>query len=298
MAQRADIATRALDGLGGLPRTGAKLFIRRDGFVIVGLLVDKYQRVDTASGDMRTWGFIKDLNWRDIDEPLDRKNRLTGEIESCICWENNQVVITARRTKDSRDDDDNFMWLMGAPDANAWKEIKDKIKTLERTIHSLERELEGKNTLIARINPRLKALGEENTSLQADLDYLWPDYIAKGRQLSWAYLQLQGAIAITREAYGAMEEVVRTARDRGIDMGASDIDRARHSMEKIKQFQFELGSSLPAGGRIAGANIENLENEVKALRETLERALAGGRPPVAKPAERTVAGAGAAPPPQ
>jgi chromosome segregation ATPase len=293
--RRDDIAARALDGMSGLPTTGAKVFIRRDGFMIVGLLVDKYNRVDTSSGDMRTWGWIKTLDWKDTDEPLDRKNRLTGEIESCICWENNQVVITARRTKDLRDDDDNFMWLMGAPDANAWKEIRDKIKTHERTIHSLERELEGKITLIARLSPQVEALGTENASLKADLDALWPDLVATKRQLSSAYLQLQAAIGITREAYGALEEVVRTARDRGIDMGSSDIDRARRSMEKIKGFQMELGSALPPGGAIAGSQVAGLEKQIADIKETIERALAGGRPaPAPKPAAPEVAGAGAA----
>jgi chromosome segregation ATPase len=272
----------------GLPLTGAKLFVRREGFVIVGFLVEKYQRVDTSSGDMRNWGFIKTLNWENLDEPLDRKNRLTGEIETCICWENNQIVITARRTKDIRDDEDNFQWLIGAPDANAWKELRENIKLLEKTIHSLERELEGKNVLIARLTPQVEGLGTENTSLKNDLDFLWPDYVAKGRQLSWAYLQLQGAIALTREMYGAMEEIGRTARDRGIDMGSSDMDRLSRSAEKTKAFLSQLAASIPASGAVSESNIDDA---LMALRNKIDQALQGGKKPALEGPAGTPAGA-------
>lgn len=262
--------------------------------MIVGLLVDKEARLDTASGEMRTWGIIRTLDWKLIDEPLDRKNRLTGEIETCICFENNQLVMTARRSADIRDDNDNFVWLESSLDGTAWKELKDKIKERERTIHSLERELEGKQVLIDRINPRLDAVSTQADQLKGDLNALWPDLVATKRQLAQAYLQLQAGLAITREAYGAIEEVVRTSRERGIDMGSSDMDRMSRSMEKTKTFMMELGTALPQGGAVEGARLTGIERSVAEIRAMVTDFLQqAGRPAERKPAMVETKGAGA-----
>ena len=94
--------------------------VRARGMELVGIITKVLHKYDHSWGVMRLWAVGVTVDGKKFEEPLDRKNKRTGELEDIIQMKNDFIVVTARSSSSLDDDDDeNFQYFLNPHTVNA-----------------------------------------------------------------------------------------------------------------------------------------------------------------------------------
>lgn len=127
------VVLSTLDKMEALREQDCKLLVRVDGFILAGVVTKIKRMYDSQIGKDRRWALGVTMTGDIFEEPLDRKNPKSGRLEDVVQRETEHMIITARRTFDSKDAEDNFTWLPHQFSMDEMKTLQDEVAVLQRT---------------------------------------------------------------------------------------------------------------------------------------------------------------------
>ena len=262
---------QAVDTLKKLQQSPYHIFIRAKGMEVVGILTKIEHRYDPGWGIMRSWAKGIKLNGDTFEEPLDRKNKRTGELEDLIQMRNDLVIITARNSPDPDDDnDDNFQYLMNPYQVNEIKDSLDRVKEKDRIIHDLQKRLKEAIEKANRYQAEAESATSELNTLRERVRNL-SERLAEQTQRAEDYKrqlkELQ--IGMIREE-SKLDEQLKTSEKLGRLEGKDSADIIIDATKKQIEARREL-DKLGLGGLTAYATKEDLER----LKDEIISALKG-----------------------
>ena len=262
---------QAVDTLKKLQQSPYHIFIRAKGMEVVGILTKIEHRYDPGWGIMRSWAKGIKLNGDTFEEPLDRKNKRTGELEDLIQMRNDLVIITARNSPDPDDDnDDNFQYLMNPYQVNEIKDSLDRVKEKDRIIHDLQKRLKEAIEKANRYQAEAESATSELNTLRERVRNL-SERLAEQTQRAEDYKrqlkELQ--IGMIREE-SKLDEQLKTSEKLGRLEGKDSADIIIDATKKQIEARREL-DKLGLGGLTAYATKEDLEK----LKDEIISALKG-----------------------
>jgi len=262
---------QAVDTLKKLQQSPYHIFIRAKGMEVVGILTKIEHRYDPGWGIMRSWAKGIKLNGDTFEEPLDRKNKRTGELEDLIQMRDDLVIITARNSPDPDDDnDDNFQYLMNPYQINEIKDSLDRVKEKDRIIHDLQKRLKEAIEKANRYQAEAESATSELNTLRERVRNL-SERLAEQTQRAEDYKrqlkELQ--IGMIREE-SKLDEQLKTSEKLGRLEGKDSADIIIDATKKQIEARREL-DKLGLGGLTAYATKEDLER----LKDEIISALKG-----------------------
>ena len=262
---------QAVDTLKKLQQSPYHIFIRAKGMEVVGILTKIEHRYDPGWGIMRSWAKGIKLNGETFEEPLDRKNKRTGELEDLTQMRNDLVIITARNSTDPDDEnEDNFQYLMNPYQANEIKDSLDRVKEKDRIIHDLQKRLKEATEKANRYHAEAEAITSEINTLREKVRNL-SERLAEQTQRAEDYKrqlkELQ--IGMIREE-SKLDEQLRTSEKLGRLEGKDSADIIVEATKKQIEARREL-DKLGVGGLTSYATKEDLER----LKDEIISALKG-----------------------
>ena len=262
---------QAVDTLKKLQQSPYHIFMRAKGMEVVGILTKIEHRYDPGWGIMRSWAKGIKLNGETFEEPLDRKNKRTGELEDLIQMRNDMVIITARNSTDPDDEnEDNFQYLINPYQANEIKDSLDRVKEKDRIIHDLQKRLKEATEKANRYHAEAEAITSEINTLREKVRNL-SERLAEQTQRAEDYKrqlkELQ--IGMIREE-SKLDEQLRTSEKLGRLEGKDSADIIVEATRKQIEARREL-DKLGVGGLTSYATKEDLER----LKDEIISALKG-----------------------
>jgi len=263
-------------GLENLPKAGFKILVRRDDFVPYGIVtVLRKTEFDPSTGEARTWvEGVRLGSGEFFKEPLDRKNPRTNQLESVVLAENPYLILTARRRPDLSDADDNFMWLDNPFDVQDIRKLREDVQVRDQVVASMRKELETQRKLTSYYEGLASAYGETTRELEERTKRLSREVAMLREQNEHLRMIGRAAMAESIEAESALEKMVKTARERGVEIASSEFERARETAKKLKQLHEEFGPlERPAPPPEEIERYKRELEEERRKREALEREL-------------------------
>jgi len=198
-----------------------KLFVRANGLEPVGIMTKRIHKYDSGWGSMRVWALgltfeEKTGKIQRIEEPLDRKNRRTSELEDLVQMENDFIIVTARNTSDPDDEnDDNFQYFINPHSANRMKDSIDRIKERDRIIQDMEKKIAEVEQSRDYYQREADAYGNEIRSLKSKVATLSERISNSEQQADHYRTLLKKTHTSVIEEEGFMDEKLKDARGRG-----------------------------------------------------------------------------------
>ena len=291
-----DFQTRVLSslvfGLSNLPKAGFKLLIRRDNFVPVGIITAKRTILDSSTMMPRTWAegvrieedALARKKW--FKEPLDRFDQSRQAFEPVVLCENQYgIVITARRTSSAKDDEDNFMWLENPMRIQEFRKIQTDLGLKDRVISSLRNDLEAVKKERDFWKDAAETSGAESRDLRERISVLQRKVYLLQAQADYYKLEAMVKEGLNVEVEAAFRQILRTARERGIDFVATDADRTLKAIENLKRQREKIAALVPASG-VGEEELRKLRREISEMRQMLAgKGREAPSPPPPKPQE-------------
>lgn len=245
-----------------------KLFIRANTFETVGIMTKITHKYDSGWGSMRSWalGLTFDNPPKRLEEPLDRKNKRTGELEDLIQMQTDMILITARNTSNPDDDDDeNFQYLVGPHASNRLKDTNDRLKERERIIQDLQKKLDEADNQRDYFQREAEASGSEIRMLKSKVTLLTEKVANVEQQASHYRTELKKSHISNLEQEGAIDETWKDARGKGAfnvkDSADVVVDAAKKQVE-AKRHLVQLGVGEIAPEYATKIDLDELEKKI------------------------------------
>lgn len=192
------------------------IFIRAKNYEPVGIMTKTEHKFDSSWGQMREWAVGLTIDGKRFEEPLDRKNKRTGELETLIQKKTSSILMTARNNGDPDDEDDsNFTYMLSPQQAMRMKDSLDRLKERERIIHDLQKKLEESENQREYFQREADSSGSEIKMLKSRLSMMSEKLADVEQQASHYRTELKKAHVGRLEEEGAIQQSLRGARDRG-----------------------------------------------------------------------------------
>jgi len=240
-----------------LRKSPLKLFVRAKGLEPIGIMTKRVHKYDSGWGSMRVWavGLTFDepglgglsVKAKRFEEPLDRKNRRTGELEDLVQMENDFLIVTARNTSDPDDEnDDNFQYFIPPHSANRMKDTIDRVRERDRIIQDLEKKVMETEQARDFYQREAEAYGNEIRMLKGKVANV-SERVANAEQQADHYRTLVKKTQTSAlEEEGFMDEKLTGARVRGGFTAKDSADVITESAKRQKEAQKHL-TSIGAG---------------------------------------------------
>jgi len=259
--------------LESLPATDGKLLIRRDGYRIYGI-ISAFEKVQDPSGVWIRWVLGKKLGSdEEFRECLHRKDPKTGKIEPVVIEENEHLIITARRTPDPRDDDDNFMFWDGSPNEREIRRIRQESEVKDKVIGSLQKELSSQDKLISHYEGYAGAMASEARRLKEENKFLRLKNQELEEQVEHFKILAHEREVETRKTEARLKKRIQKARTHGEVSVMDEFELTARGVKRMKELRKEYAALFPA----ATEEIERLKlerdkahREVEELKKKLE----------------------------
>jgi len=255
-----------------------KLYMRANSYDPIGIMTKKVHKYDSGWGTMRVWAvgitFDEGGKAKRFEEPLDRKNRRTGELEDIVQMENQMILITARTSEDLDDDnDENFQYLMPPHQSNRIKDSMDRISERDRIINDLEKKVAEISQLRDYYQREAESSGSEIRMLKAKVGHI-SERLSDSEQQAYHYRTLvKEDHANSLEHEGFMDEKMNTARQRGTFTAKDSADVILDAAKRQKAAQTQmtgLGVGTMSPEFATKADVANMERRIQ---ETIRNAL-------------------------
>lgn len=253
-----------------------KLFVRAKGLEPVGIMTKRVHKFDSGWGSMRVWavGLTFDevglagaiTKGKRFEEPLDRKNRRTGELENLVQMENDFLVVTARNTSDPDDEnDDNFQYFIPPHSANRMKDTIDRVRERDRIIQDLEKKIGETEQSRDFYQREAEAYGNEIRMLKGKVSNI-SERVANAEQQADHYRTLVKKTQTSAlEEEGFMDEKITGARTRGGFEAKDSADVVTEAAKRQKEAQKHL-TSIGAGAMspeyATKSDLANIEKKI------------------------------------
>jgi len=259
-----------------------KIFFRCYNWEPVGIMTKREYKYDPGWGGMRVWGVGMTTDGKLFSEPLDRKNRRTGELEDLVQLETDLIVVTARSSQDPDDEnEDNFQYFMGPHQANRFKDMEDRVKERDRIIHDMEKKILETERLRDFYQRESEAYGNEIRMLKTRVGYV-SEKLADSEQQTDHYrtlVKVQQISNLGRE--GALDEQMSGARGRGAFQAKDSADVIVEAAGKQKAAQKQM-SAMGVGATsdefATKSDLHDMEGKIDKLLDTMQKIPAGGGP--------------------
>jgi len=201
----------------GLKENDCKLLVRVDGFKIVGIVSKIRREYDSGIGRDRQWAMGINIGdgGKVFDEPLDRKNPKTGHLEPVIVRETPFMMITARKTTDPKDDDNNFTWLPVQFHLDMIKELEDELVAQQRVMNRIDEEYRSQQSKLDLVKRDCKIAVDENQNLKSTVDFQSKKLVQLERENQEMYTLLQRLRGHGLEVEGELAVELQRAMERG-----------------------------------------------------------------------------------
>lgn len=204
------------DAIEEIQKSPFYVFIRAKNFEPVGIMTKTENKFDSGWGQMREWAVGLTIEGKRFEEPLDRKNKRTGQLETLIQRKTSTVLVTARNNGDPDDEDDsNFTYMLSPQQAMRMKDSLDRLKERERIIHDLQKKLEESENQKEYFQREADSSGSEIKMLKSRLSIMSEKLADVEQQASHYRTELKKAHVGRLEEEGAIQQSLRGARDRG-----------------------------------------------------------------------------------
>ena len=262
--QQIKLILSAVDILKKLQKTPYLLMLRAKGHEPVGIITKMELKYDSGWGVMRTWAKGITLDGNIFEEPLDRKNKKTGDLENLTQAKNDLILVTARNSTDPDDENsDNFQYLLNPHTANEYKDQLDSVGEKDRIIHDLMKRLDEANTKLNMYYGDAESAKSELNSLRERIRNL-SERLAEQTQRAEDYKrqlkELQ--IGLLREE-SKLDEQMKTTDTLGKLEGKDSADIVIEASKKQAEAMREL-SKLEAGKveAVTKADLQSLKDEI------------------------------------
>ena len=199
--------------------------VRARGMELVGIITKVLHKYDHSWGVMRLWAVGVTVDGKKFEEPLDRKNRRTGELEDIIQIKNDFLVVTARSSSSLDDDDDeNFQYFLNPHTVNEIKDRLDEIKEKNRIIRDLNNRLQAEIKKREHHQSEAEAYGSEAKSLREKVSNLLMRLSLAENRAEYYKNMLKERYTERIEEEGYLEEKMKGASKRGELLGKDSAD--------------------------------------------------------------------------
>lgn len=231
-------------GLNNAPKTGVKLFVRREDFKVVGLVTAKKTKIDPSRGVSRWWvaGVKIGDDWEIFEEPLDRWNPATNQFESCILHENEFLILTARRKENGGDEEENFIWLENPLEVSELKAIMMESQEKNKIINTLREEVETEKRQTEFWRTFAESNASENRNLREQISRLSREVALLRATVEQYKREAFVAEGLHTEIEVAVRKLLSDATERGMDKVRSDVERILSAAENLRKVREELGA--------------------------------------------------------
>lgn len=240
-----------------LRKSPLKLFVRAKGLEPIGIMTKRIHKFDSGWGSMRIWavGLTFDepglggiaIKAKRFEEPLDRKNKRTGELEDLVQMENDFLIVTARNTSDPDDEnDENFQYFIPPHSANRMKDTIDRVRERDRIIQDLEKKVAETEQSRDFYQREAEAYGSEIRMLKGKVSNV-SERVANAEQQADHYRTLVKKTQTSAlEEEGFMDEKLTGARPRGAFTAKDSADVVTEAAKRQKEAQKHL-TNIGAG---------------------------------------------------
>lgn len=252
------------------------LFFRAKNYEPVGIMTKVEHKFDSGWGTMRPWAIGLTLDGNRFEEPLDRKNKRTGELEDIIQMKTSFLLITARDGGDPDDEDDNnFTYLLSPNQANRMKDAVDRIKERERIIHDLQKKMEEIEHQREYFQREAEASGSEIKMLKSRVSLVSEKLADVEQQASHYRTELKKAHVSRLEQEGEIDQSMRGARERGgfqaKDSAEVILDAAKRQSE-ARHALTTLGIGERSPEYVTKTDFEKLDEKISHLLRNMDSA--------------------------
>ncbi|RLF96862.1 hypothetical protein DRN52_01745 [Thermococci archaeon] len=259
MSKELKFILSAVNTLKKLSQSPYHIFIRARNFEVVGIATKIEQRYDSGWGIMRQWVKGITLDGEKFEEPLDRKNKKTGEIEDLVQMRNDLLIITARNSSNPDDDnDENFQYFMNPYQINQIKEQLDFMKEKDRIIRDLQKRLEATTKQRDMYFMEAETAKSELNALREKVMNLSQRLAEQTQRVEDYKRQLKELQIQTIREESKLDERLKTAQQIGTLEGKDSADIIIEATKKQIEARREL-DKLGLGGLTAYATKEDLE---------------------------------------
>lgn len=210
-----------------------------------GLITKIAYRYDSGWGILRAtaigirWDETGTLS--EFEEPLDRKKKRTGELENIIQAESDFIIVTARKTRNLNDDDDeNFQYMLNPHMANQIVDNEDRVKEKELQINELVAKLDENERERSQLNERCSRFREQMDTWEIRVSNLSKE----AGELKDKCRYYQEKIVEQRkeklEQQGQNEVELSNARDKGRVQGSTTDQLTMNAIKSRNNMEEEL----------------------------------------------------------
>ncbi len=242
------IVYKAEDALKKLEECGCKRLYTTHGFKLVGIVTWDRKETDESLGEKRRRikglkienGFSIPPDKKIFDTFLDRKNPLSGELDDIVVHEDGSMILTARKTFDLDDSDENFQFIPNQHMLNKVQQLIDEVDARGRRIHRLVQEKDQsfldaehfkREAITAKEREKtnmelLNRLTRENSKLQERVGNLESqNQVFRARNLKYE---------------AQMDEITANAQEQGTIAGMNTDDKIIHAAQKRKEIDIAM----------------------------------------------------------
>lgn len=256
-----------------LMKSPFKIFFRAYNWEPVGIMTKREHKYDPGWGGMRVWCIGITTEGKKFEEPLDRKNRRTGELEDLVQLETDLLLVTARSSQDPDDEnEDNFQYFISPHQANRYKDMDDRIKERDRIIHDMEKKIMETERLRDFYQREAEAYGNEIRMLKTRVGYV-SEKLADSEQQTDHYrtlVKVQQISNLGRE--GALDEQMSGARGRGSFQAKDSADVIVEAAGKQKAAQKQMsamGIGATSDEFATKSDLRDMEGKIDKLLDTV-----------------------------
>lgn len=271
------VVYRAESALKDLSEYDFKLLYTTQGFRLMGIVTWDKKRPDESIGERRRW--IKGLkiengtpipsDERIFETSLDRKNPMSGELESIVVHEDGSMILMARKTFDLDDDEKNFQFIPNQHMLSRVQQFMDEIEAGQRRINRISQEKE-QFFLDAEHFKREGITAKERAKTNIELlNRLTREGARLQERIGNLESQNQVLRARNLQYESQMDEVMANAQEEGTIKGMTTDDRVIHAIQKTKEKE-EAMMDIQQEGTGSDEQIQEMAGQIQEMKDKLE----------------------------
>lgn len=254
-----------LDKMQAIRDEDCKLLVRVDGFLLAGIVTKIKRMYDSQIGKDRRWALGVTMAGDIFEEPLDRKNPKSGRLEDVVQRETEHMLITARRTFDAKDADDNFNWLPHQFSMDEMKTLQDEVDVLRRTNNRVAEQIGATEKHMQLLESDAHNTAEQNNVFRETLRRMSSVMNTLEMENQGMYTLLQKLRAHGLEVEGELAVELSRALDKGKEraMTAHELKMGKFKEDEEERQQIHASFPYSYGESVKGIIESSIEKAVE-----------------------------------
>lgn len=268
------VVLSTLDKMQALREVDCKLLVRVDGFFLAGVVTKIKRMYDSQVGKDRRWALGVTMTGDIFEEPLDRKNPKSGKLEDVVQRETEHMIITARRSFDAKDTDDNFNWLPHQFSMDEMKTLQDEVDVLRRTNNRVTEQIGSTEKHMQLLEIDANNTAEQNNNFRETLRRTSSTLNTLEMENQGLYTLLQRLRAHGLEVEGELAVELSRALEKGKERATSAHELRMNKFKEDEEERQQIRASFPY------SDAENIKGIIESSVEKAVEKKAVARQPV------------------